>query len=215
MKTALPETIYLFEKLFSNEQKMQIQAFLDEVKKEKEKYSPEILWRIDQAIGGMGGYCMPPNPVINPFPGGINRELFRPLQYARSEIDICDVRMHARQIVHYSGMHLEAVLRLFLKETRTLGSLRFFKSTLGKAAHEKAKTEVLENVLIEALFKFVKLYNMAKHEVNMFEERPRLFCEADAIVSYFSARIIGQAVLIKFNYPLSLCTYKITDDVPD
>ena len=213
MKEALTETIYISDTLFSEEQRRQIQAFLDEVKIEKEKYSPEILWRIDQAIGGMGGYCMHPNPVINPFPGGINRELFRPLQYARSEIDICDVRMHARHIVHYSGMHLEAVLRLFLKQTRPLGSLRFSNSTLGKAVHEIAKTEVFDNVLTEALFKFVKLYNMAKHEVNMFEERPRLFCEADAIVCYFSARIIGQAVLFELNYPLSLRTYKIMDDV--
>lgn len=211
MKAALTETIYISDTLFSKEQRNQIQVFLDEVKIEKEKYSPEILWRIDQAINGMGAYCMPPNPVINPFPGGINRELFRPLQYARSEIDICDVRMHARQIVHYSGMHLEAVLRLFLKETRTLGNLRFFNSTLGKAAHEIAKMEVIDKVLIEALLKFVKLYNMAKHQVNMFEERPRLFCEADAIVCYFSARIIGQAVLIKVNYPLSLKTYEINE----
>ena len=207
----MTETIYLFEKLFSNEQKERIQSFLNEVKTEKGNYSPSILWQMDQAIGGIGAYCMPPDPLINPFPGGINRELFRPLQYARSEIDICDVRVHARYVVHYSGMHLEAVLRLFLRETKILGSLRFFNSTLGKAAHEIAKIEVINNVLTEALLKFVKLYNMAKHEVNMFEERPRLFCEADAIVCYFSARIIGQAVLIKFNYPLSLKTYEINN----
>ena len=98
MKAALAETSYIYNVVFSDEQRRQIQAFLDEIKTKKEKYSPEMLWQMDQKIGGLGGYCMPPDPKINPFPGGINRELFRPLQYARSEIDICDVRMHARYI---------------------------------------------------------------------------------------------------------------------
>jgi hypothetical protein len=212
MKMALSETKYIFDKLLSEEQKYKIQAFLNDVKLKKEKYSPEMLWVMDQSIGGMGGYCMPPDPKINPFPGGINRELFRTLQYARMEIDICDVRVHARQVVHYSGMHLEAVLRIFLKETKTLGSLRFFNSTLGKASHEIAKTKIFDKILIEALFKFVALYNKAKHEVNMSIERPKLFTEADAIVCYFCARIIGQVVLLKLNYSLSLNTYEINNE---
>lgn len=52
------------------------------------KYIEAILWKEDQRIGGIGGYCMPQNPVKNPFPSGIKRELYRPLQYARAEIDI-------------------------------------------------------------------------------------------------------------------------------
>jgi hypothetical protein len=175
MKRALPETLYIYEKLLCDEQKSQIQAFLDEVKIKKKEYEPAALWLMDQKIGGMGGYCMPPHPIINPFPGGVNRELFRPLQYARSEIDICDIRLHARQVVHYSGMHLEAVLRLFLKNVRTLGNLRFFNSTLGKAAHEISKMNIFDEVIIDALFKFVTLYNKAKHEVNMVEEDRECF----------------------------------------
>ncbi|MEJ8555044.1 hypothetical protein [Tepidibacter sp. Z1-5] len=212
MKGALPETIFIYEKLLYNEQKRQIQDFLDDVQMKKEKYETEVLWLIDQKIGGIGGYCMPADPKLNPFPGGINRELFRPLQYVRSEIDICDIRMHARHVVHYSGMHLEAVLRLFLKNVKLMGKLRFFNSTLGKAAHEISKMNIFDGVIIESLLKFVSLYNKAKHEVNMIEERPRMFSPEDAIICYFSARLIGQVVLTELRYPLSLSTYDINTE---
>lgn len=212
MNGALPETLDIFNKLLIDEQKSNIQSFLDEVQTKKEKYDPSILWVLDQNIGGIGGYCMPADPKINPFPAGINRELFRPLQYARSEIDICDIRIHARHVIHYSGMHLEAALRLFLKKEKTLGNLRFFNSTLGKAAHEISKMNIFDDVIIETLFKFVSLYNKAKHEVNMLEERPRMFSEADAIVCYFCARIVGQAVLAELKHPLSLDAYEINNE---
>jgi hypothetical protein len=212
MKTALPETVYIYNKLLSDDQKNIIEDFMKNVQVKKEKYDPTDLWIMDRGIGGVGGYCMPADPRFNPFPGGVERELFRPLQYARSEVDICDIRIHARHVVHYSGMHLEAVLRLYLSRSKMLGNLRFFNSTLGKAAHEIDKMNVFDKVLIEVLFKFIILYNKAKHEVNMLKDRPRLFSAADAIVCYFSARIIGQAVLTEIQYPLSLNIYDINND---
>ena len=139
--------------------------------------------------------------------------MFRPLQYARSEIDFCDIRLHARHVVHYCGMHLEAVLRVFLKQNKMFGGLRYFNSTLGKVAHEISKLKIIDNILIEVLFKLVTLFNKAKHEVNMFEERPRLFSEADAIICYFAARIIGKEILGKLEYPLSLVTYRVNNQV--
>lgn len=213
MRGELPETLFIYEKLFSNIQKRNIRDFLDEIEIKKEKYETADLWLVDKKIGGIGGYCMPSDPRFNYYPVGINRELFRPLQYVRAEIDLSDIRMHARQVVHYSGMHLEAVLRLFIKNTRAFGNIRFHNSTLGKATHEISKMNVFDNVIIEALFKFVTLYNKAKHEVNMIEERPRMFSESDAIVCYFCARIIGQAVLLKLQYPLSLKIHDINNEV--
>lgn len=213
MKGALPESIFVYEKLLGIEQKKQILEFLDDVKTKQEKYETAAIWLMDQKIGGIGGYCMPADPKLNPFPRGINRELFRPLQYVRSEIDICDIRIHARHVVHYSGMHLEAVLRLFLKNVKLMGNIRFFNSTLGKAAHEISKMNIFDEIIIESLFKFVALYNKAKHEVNMLEDRPRMLSVEDAIVCYFSARIIGQVVLTELKYPLSLGTYEINNEV--
>lgn len=212
MNGALPESIFVYDILFSTEQKKQILEYLDDVKTKQEKCETAALWLMDQKIGGIGGYCMPVDPKFNPFPGGINRELFRPLQYARSEIDIFDIRVQARHVVHYSGMHLEAVLRLFLKSIKLMGNLRFFNSTLGKAAHEISKMNIFDEVIIESLFKFVVLYNKAKHEVNMLEDRPRMFSVEDAIVCYFSARTIGQVVLTELKYPLSLGTYEINNE---
>lgn len=208
MNRALPDTAYIFDSLFSDEQKTQIQTFLDGVKPEDEdKYSTDILWVIDKNIGGIGGYCMPSNPVKNVYIG-LDRELFRPLQYARAEIEISDIRFSARHVVHYSGMHLEAVLRLFLHKTQFLG-FRFSGTTLGKAAQKIAKTNPLCKITYDALLKFVPLYNRAKHEVNQDDDRLRLFSESDAIVCYFAARIIGQAILVKLNYSISLNKHPI------
>ncbi|MCM3768129.1 hypothetical protein [Neobacillus niacini] len=212
MNGALPETNFIYEKLLSDEQKGYIKAFLDEIETKKEKYETQVLWLMDQKIGGIGGYCMPADPKKNPFPGGLERELFRPLQYARSEIDVLDVRLHARHVIQYSGMHLEAVMRLFVVSTKLMGKLRFSKSTLGKLAHETKEKNIFDKVLINSLFNFIVLFNKAKHEVNMSDERARLFSVEDAIISYFAARIIGKTVLAEIEYPLSLNTYEINND---
>ena len=212
MKSALPETKYIFDELLNEEQKDKIEIFLDGLSEGKEQYETDIIWHMDQGIGGIGGYCMPSNPIKNPFPGGLDRELFRPLQYARSEIDISDIRISSRHVVHFSGMHLEAVFRLFLKSKKALGKLRLNNSTLGKAIYEIEKMNVIDVKLIGVLFKFVDLYNKAKHEVNMFEERARLFTPSDAIVCYFCARIIGQMILEKIEYPTSQGIYEINNE---
>jgi len=212
MKYALSESKLIFEQLMNEEQRNQIEAFLKELEVKKEKYETDLIWNMDQVIGGVGGYCMPADPKKNPFPCGSNRELFRPLQYARSEIDISDIRMNSRHVVHYSGMHLEAVFRMFLKRTKALGNLRFYNSTLGRAAHEIAKMDVFDEKIIDVLFNFIVLYNKAKHEVNMFEDRARLFAPSDAIVCYFSARIIGQAILEKMKYSISQSIYEINNE---
>ena len=49
--------------------------------------------------------------------------------------------------------------------------------------------------LIECLFNFVELYNKSKHEVNLDENRERLFMASDAIVGYLAERIMGYEIL--------------------
>lgn len=212
MQDALLETQIIYNNLFNEEQRRIINIFLDEIRVNKEKYETQVLWEMDQKIGGIGGYCMPSDPKENPFPKGLDRELFRPLQYARSEIDILDIRFHARHVIQYSGMHLEAVMRLFVKSNKLMGNLRFSQSTLGKLAHKTSEMDVFDKAITEALFKFIILFNKAKHEVNQVEDRPRLFSVKDAVVSYFTARIIGQTVLGKLGYKVSLETYEINKE---
>lgn len=185
--------------------------FAQDMDNEECEYRTEILWKTDALIGGIGGYCMPANPVKNPFPSGVKRELYRPLQYARSSIDICDVRIFARNVVENSGMHLEAVCRLFLKNTNVLGGLRFQNLTLGKAVHKIEKEKIFDDYVIEALYDFVKVYNRSKHEINQDETKDRMFNVEDAVVSYFATRILGVIILQKLGIDESFYVYEICE----
>lgn len=40
--------------------------FAQDMDNEECEYRTEILWKTDALIGGIGGYCMPANPVKNP-----------------------------------------------------------------------------------------------------------------------------------------------------
>lgn len=116
----------IYNTIFDDQIKRGIDEFMEQnLDEPKFIYSTQMLWNTDFLIGGTGGYCMPAHSTKNPFPTGVERELYRPLQYARSDIDICDVRIFARQVIENAGMHLEAVCRLFLKTSSTLGGADF------------------------------------------------------------------------------------------
>ncbi|SEV93472.1 hypothetical protein [[Clostridium] fimetarium] len=210
MKNALNESKIIYDKLFSNYQKKEIQDFLNEVYI-NDKYDCKRIWLMDQKIGGIGGYCMPSMPTINPFPAGQERKLFRPLQYVRSEIEVCDIQMHPRYIVEMCGMHLEVVFRLLLERNQTFGNLRNFNSTLGKAVHKALQENYVDKDLSDILFSFISVFNKSKHEINMDESRERLFTAADCIVAYFATRIIGQGILEGIGYQLSSRSYEIIE----
>ncbi len=195
MKSALPESIKLYNSIFSDKQKDDIQKILDEVNENSYNYSTKTLWEVDKEIGGIGGYCMPCDPIKNPFPGGEYRELFRPLQYARSEIDITGLHLHSKYVVLNCGLHLESVVRLVLRKYKFLGNIRYINSTLGNATKKLEEINAIPNFIIKNLFLFVKIYNKSKHEVNQDNSRERLFMADDAIIAYFAARIIGVKLL--------------------
>ncbi len=195
MKSALQESINLYNSIFSDKQKNDIQKILDEVNKNRYNYSTKALWEVDKEIGGIGGYCMPCDPIKNPFPGGEYRALFRPLQYARSEIDITGIHLHSKYVVSNCGLHLEAAVRLILKKYKFLGNMRYMNSTLGNATKTIETINEIPNYIVKNLFLFVKIYNKSKHEVNQDNGRERLFMSEDAIIAYFAARIIGVKLL--------------------
>jgi hypothetical protein len=195
MRDALSETLWLYSKLLDEEQKIAITNTLVNIEEENNDYSLSEYWKMDEAIGGIGGYCLPKNAVHNPFPYGIKRSLFRPLQYAASEMDIRDIRNTSRYVVLYSGMHLEASLRFFLMINTTFGKIRYYNSTLGKIVRRVEQLHVFDEQIIAGYYNFIQLYNKSKHEINQFKNRHRLFAPADALVSYTSARILGNEVL--------------------
>ncbi|MBD5482486.1 MAG: hypothetical protein HDR15_08225 [Lachnospiraceae bacterium] len=202
----------IYNNLFNETIKSGISDFFaQDMDNAKYVYCTDVLWKMDALIGGIGGYCMPASPVKNPFPAGVKRELYRPLQYARSSIDICDVRIFARQVVENSGMHLEAACRMFLKKISVLGGLTFQNSTLGKAVCRIEKENAFNDYVIDALYDFVKVYNRSKHEVNQDEAKDRMFNAEDAVVSYFATRLLGVLILQKINVTESFKKYEICE----
>ncbi len=213
MKLSHLELQNFFDNMLPIEVQAAIAEFIEnEIEEKSSNYITDKLWISDQSLGGVGAYCIPPDPKLNPFPGGQKRELFRPLQYARADIDICDVNIHARNVVHMSGMHLEAVCRLVLKTKTTIGAFRFNGTTLGKAVHKIENFYIIDSSIIEGFYSFIAIYNRSKHEINQDDTKERLFNAFDAVVAYFAARILGLALLRYINYPDSNDVFKINND---
>ncbi len=203
----------LYDDFLGEKIKEGIQQFIEQdLENPDYEYITDCIWKTDSMLGGIGGYAMPANPVKNPFPAGIERELYRPLQYARSDIDLCDVRTFARYVIESSGMHLEAVCRLYLKWKLSLGSLRFHNTTLGKAVHKIEKLGEFESYIIQALYDFVTVYNRSKHEINQDPTRNRMFNAYDAVVSYFVVRVLGSIILQRLGVQESFNCFEINSD---
>ena len=196
---ALPESKELLGTLLTEAQKEVVKRAIKEIKENPESYNIGFFWEMDAWIGGIGGYCMPFDSIRNPFPTGIGRSLFRPLQYAASDIETRkNIYYHARHSVQDSGLHLEMVTGFILQKTSNIMEkiiLPFKKWTLGRLVSELEKRKIIPQHLIEPLQLFIKLYNKSKHEVNQDEERERLFSPADALIAYISARILGKELL--------------------
>lgn len=205
------ELMDLYNKLFDEAVKEGISEFLrQDFDNKDEKYKTDMLWEIDALIGGVGGYCLPSSSSNNPYPAGIERKLYRPLQYAKEDIDLGYGRVNARYIIDMCGMHLEAACRLLVMNS-VLDEFRFSNCTLGKAVHRIEKKKLLDGNVIQALYDFVQIYNRSKHEVNQDETRERLFSTDDAIVAYFATRILGVSILQKLGREESFKVYDIYD----
>ena len=205
------ELMDLYNKLFDEAVKEGINEFLrQDFDNKDEKYKTDMLWEIDALIGGVGGYCLPSSSSKNPYPAWIERELYRPLKYAKEEIDLGYGRVNARYIIDMCGMHLEAACRLLVMNS-VLDEFRFSNCTLGKAVHRIEKKKLLDGNVIQALYDFVQIYNRSKHEVNQDETRERLFSTDDALVAYFATRILGVSILQKLGREESFKVYDIYD----
>ncbi|HEX7607770.1 MAG TPA: hypothetical protein VF370_00415 [Candidatus Cryosericum sp.] len=153
-------------------------------------------WKLDARIGGIGGYCMPLRPFGNPFPSGIARELFRPIQYAAAEIEYHGNPLTARESIRNSGMYLEAVTKFWVNRTSSiLDTNRYKRLTLGQSIAVLKKRGLVTDGLAESLDASLVLYNQAKHAVTQREDRDRMFTVGDALVVYICARILGMRIL--------------------
>ena len=197
---ALPESIELSDCLLNSEQKQIIERATKEIYDKPDAYELDFFWKFDSSIGGIGGYCMPFNPTINPFPGGIGRFLFRPLQYAAANIE-CNkgIRSNydaARSAVQNSGLYLEAVTKYVIRRrTFPVIPVWSWRSTLGRNMRYLAEKRAISDNKGNPSGLFVELCNKSKHDTNPGDERERQFCSADALIAYISARILGEALL--------------------
>ena len=103
--------------VFTETQMNNINKIIEQIEKEGEEYKTIDLWKFDQSIGGIGGYCQGCDPALsNPFQGTEFRNAYRCLQYIRSDIDILNVNYTARNIIENCGHHFEEVIKIYLKK---------------------------------------------------------------------------------------------------
>lgn len=192
---ALGESAQLAEHILDSQQRAAILEILRANADIDGRYDMRGLWELDLNIGGIGAYCLPASPVHNPFPGGHSRDVYRPLQYARSQMEIQRILYNTRYVVQNIGMHLEACLRLLIKEQLPIARLTGGGKTLGAVIKKACDNNLLTKDYCLGLSLLLPLVNASKHEVNQDYERDTYFSPADAIVCYVAARKLGFEVL--------------------
>lgn len=195
MDKALQESKKLAFASLNEKQLKKLQLALNQIYQCPDNYDIKVLWELDRSIGLIGGYCMPADPKNNPFPGGFGRDIFRPLQYARAEIEISNIFNTARYVVQYSGMHLKGIARYVLGCEKFLGVPRYNNATLGKAISLLNNAKLYDEKTINCLYMFIPIFNKAKHDVNQDEQRERLLLPPDAVIAYISSRVLGNKLL--------------------
>jgi len=188
----LRESRALSERILSADQLSSIKAMAEAIESNRDGYSTKAIWELDKSIGGPGGYQWPLHPAVQPFQIGICRDVLRPLQYAACDVEH-DLIRESRSVVHFCGMFLERLMRVFLCAKVPIYALR--RQTLGQSVHVTLRKKLVEPSAGDALAIITELYNKAKHDVNEDEDRARLFTAGDALVVYFASRIVGNFLI--------------------
>ena len=204
----LEQTRKLYE-IFNEEQKNKINLIIREIENRGSNYKTNKLWEFDQTLGGIGGYCQGCDPAReNYFQGTEFRNVYRCLQYVRSDIDILDINYTARYIIQNCGHHFEAAIKLYLKRTNKVRLIKVHKYPLGKLLQYVADKKILQEEVIVKLKLFIDLYNISKHEILSDDELDRTFHADDAIICYFACRIVGKEILLLIDNEREKETYE-------
>lgn len=205
----LEQTRKLYE-IFNAEQKNKINLIIREIEKQGSNYKTNKLWEFDQTLGGIGGYCQGCDPArANHFQGTEFRNVYRCLQYVRSNIDILDINFTARYIIQDCGHHFEEAIKLYLKKNNKIRLIKVYKYPLGKLLQYVIDKKIFEEDIINKLKLFIDLYNISKHEILSDEELDRTFHADDAIICYFACRIVGKEILLKIDPVRASSIYEI------
>ena len=175
-----------------------------------ENYKTKELWKFDQTLGGIGGYCQGCDPAkSNPFQGAEIRNVYRSLQYVRSDFDICNINDVARYTIENCGHHLEEVIKLYLKKNRKIQWLKTLRYPLGQLLIYVTDKKIFTDKVIRQLKAFVVIYNISKHEILSNDELDRTFHADDAVICYFACRIVGKEILLELDTERAKNTYEI------
>ena len=122
---------------FSENDKKEFKKFSKIIQnKYMDKNSQREIWEYDQKLGGFGGYAAPLNPTINPFNHlGDYRNVFRSLQYARSDMYYCN---RARHIIIDAALHVETLVKIILSKHK-LFKFIYNRRELGKTLNNYIK----------------------------------------------------------------------------
>lgn len=202
------ETRAIVNNYYTKEEILLFRKFAKIIDKEyMNKEKQKVIWEFDQKIGGLGGYAAPLNPTVNPFNRfGNYRNVFRSLQYARSDMYYCN---RVRHIIIDAALHVETLVKLTLSKNKIIKFI-YNKREFGRNIEQLYNEGIINDYLHDRLNELRKLLNYAKHDTD--PNRDNTFDSEDAIVFYFETRIIGNELLKILKHPTSGITYNIDDE---
>lgn len=192
---------------FSENDKQEFMKFSKIIQnKYMDKNAQREIWEYDQKLGGYGGYTAPLNPNINPFNRlGNYRNVFRSLQYARSDMYYCN---RARHIIIDAALHVETLVKIILSKHKLLKFI-YNRRELGKNIEQLYKENIISSEIYERLIDLKKVLNYAKHDTDPKEKNT--FDSEDAIIFYFEVRKIGNELLKIIKHPTCDRMYEINE----
>lgn len=170
------------------------------------KETQREIWKYGQSIGGLGGYAAPLNPTVNPFNSwGDYRNVFRSLQYARSDMFYCT---RSRHIIIDTALHIETLVKLVASNNKIMKFI-YNHRELGKNISQLYKESIIDDALYERLDYLRRILNYAKHDTD--PNRDNTFDYEDAIIFYFECRYVGNELLKLLKHDTFGKTYEIKE----
>ena len=153
------ETRVILNNSFSEKDKKNFKKFSMIIQKQyMDKNAQREIWEYDQKLGGFGGYAAPLNPTINPFNHlGDYRNVFRSLQYARSDMYYCN---RTRHIIIDAALHVETLVKIILSKHK-LFKFIYNRRELGKNIEQLYKENIISYELYERLNDLKEVLNYA------------------------------------------------------
>lgn len=201
------ETRIIVNNYYDTETRKVFSKFAKIIEKEyQNKESQREIWKYDQSIGGLGGYAAPLNPTANPFNSwGDYRNVFRSLQYARSDMFYCT---RPRHIIIDTALHIETLVKLVVSNNKLLKFI-YNHRELGKNISQLYNENIINDELYGRLDYLRKLLNYAKHDTD--PNRDNTFDCEDAIIFYFECRHVGNKLLKLLNHETCNQIYEIQE----